>query len=105
VRETGDGVAPSTVVRLSRIPAELQPRRLPSREAAMAQHAPGREEYTWRQDFLIRITIELVMFYGFLVRVSLLSPALLDHHGGAFTIHVGAVKPGGSRPKMSLHAM
>jgi hypothetical protein len=32
----------------------------------------GRGEYTARQDFLIRVTIAVVMFYGFLVTVSLL---------------------------------
>jgi hypothetical protein len=32
----------------------------------------GRGEYTGRQDFVIRVTIAVGMFYGFLVTVSLL---------------------------------
>jgi hypothetical protein len=33
----------------------------------------GRGEYTSRQDFVIRVTIAVVMLYGFILTVSLLN--------------------------------
>jgi hypothetical protein len=43
-----------------------------TKELAMDANRSGHGEYTARQDFLIRVTIAVVLFYGFLVTVSLL---------------------------------
>ena len=42
-----------------------------TKELAMDANRSGRGEYTVRQDFLIRVTIAVAMFYGFVVSVSL----------------------------------
>ena len=42
-----------------------------TKEPAMDANRSGRGEYTARQDFLIRVTIVVAMFYGFVVSVSL----------------------------------
>jgi hypothetical protein len=42
-----------------------------TKELAMDANRSGRREYTARQDFLVRVTIAVAMFYGFVVSVSL----------------------------------
>jgi hypothetical protein len=42
-----------------------------TKELAMDANRSGRGEYTARQDFLVRVTIAVAMFYGFVVSVSL----------------------------------
>jgi hypothetical protein len=44
-----------------------------TKELAMNATRSGRGEYTARQDFVIRVTITVVMLYGFLLTVSFLN--------------------------------
>ena len=44
-----------------------------TKELAMNATRSGRGEYTARQDFAIRVTIAVVMLYGFLLSASFLN--------------------------------
>jgi hypothetical protein len=44
-----------------------------TKELAMDATRSGRGEYAGRQDFVIRVTIAVVMLYGFLLTVSFLN--------------------------------
>jgi hypothetical protein len=44
-----------------------------TKELAMNATRSGRWEYTGRQDFVIRVTIAVVMLYGFLLTASFLN--------------------------------
>jgi hypothetical protein len=61
-----------TVIRLTRTRGgTIYPHRQETKELAMDANRSGRGGYTARQDFLVRVTIAVAMFYGFVVSVSL----------------------------------